>query len=84
MDRGDSWATVLGGRKESDLATNTFTHGQSMTKETRIYNEEKVSLINDAWKTRQPHTKNEISPPSYTIHKNKFKWTKDLNTRPET
>ena len=84
MDRGDCWATVRGGHKESDLAANTFTRGQSMTKETRIYNEEKVSLINDAGKTRQTHTKNEIRPPSYTIHKNKFKWTKDLNTRLET
>ena len=28
--------------------------------------------------------KNETRPPSYTTHKNKLKWIKDLNVRPET
>ena len=28
--------------------------------------------------------KNETRPPSYTTHKNKFKWIKDLNVRCET
>ena len=28
--------------------------------------------------------KNESGPPSYTIYKNKLKWIKDVNVRPET
>ena len=28
--------------------------------------------------------KKETRPPSYITHKNKFKWIKDLNVRPET
>ena len=28
--------------------------------------------------------KHETTPPSYTTHKNKFKWIKDLNVRAKT
>ena len=45
-----------------------------MTKETRIYNGEKiVSSISGAEKTRQLHEKNEIRTLPNAIHKNKLK-----------
>ena len=47
-----------------------------MSKEPRIYNEERmVSSINGTEKT---------GPLSYTVPKNQLKWIKDLNVRPET
>ena len=46
----------------------------SLTKEARIYNEEKsISLKSDARKTGQPLVKNEIRTLSNTIHKHKLK-----------
>ena len=46
----------------------------SLTKEARIYNEEKtVTSKNSAGKTGQLHLKSEISTFLKTIHKNKIK-----------
>ena len=58
----------------------------SLTKEARIYNGEKtISLTSGAGKTGQPLVKkDETRTLSNTIHKNKLKWIKDLNVRPET
>ena len=56
-----------------------------MTKDKRISNGKKtVYSTNGFGKAEQPHEKNETGSLSYTIHKNKFKWTKDLNVRPKT
>ena len=57
----------------------------SLTEEARIYNGEKtISLTGGTGKTGQPLVKNETRTLSNTIHKNKLKWIKDLNVRPET
>ena len=57
----------------------------SLTKEARIHNGEKtISLKSGARKTGQPLEKNESRTLYNTIHKNKLKWIKDLNVRPET
>ena len=57
----------------------------SLTKEARIYNEEKtISLTSGAGKTGQPPVKEWTRTLSNTIHKNKLKMIKDLNVRPET
>ena len=45
-----------------------------MTKEAKIYNEEKIiSSTNGAGITGQSHKKNETRPLPYTIHKNELK-----------
>ena len=41
-DRGACWATVRAGRRVR--LSNSFTRGQPMTKETRIYNKDKQLL----------------------------------------
>ena len=57
----------------------------SLTKEARINNGEKtISLTSGVGKTGQPLVKNETRTLSNTIQKNKLKWIKDLNVRPET
>ena len=43
-----------------------------------------ASSINDAGKTDSYISKNEIRTLPNTIHKDKLKWIKDLNVRPET
>ena len=43
-----------------------------------------ASSISDAEKTGQVHVKYEIRTLPNTIHKNKLKWIKDLNVRPDT
>ena len=56
-----------------------------MTKEARIYNGEKTSsLRSHPGKTGEPLVKNETRTLSNNIHKNKNKWIKDINKRPET
>ena len=57
-----------------------------MTKEARTYNGEKtVSLISGVGKIEQlPVKENEVRKLPNAIHKNKSKWTKDLNVRPDT
>ena len=57
----------------------------SLTKEAKIYNGEKtISLTRGVGKTGQPLVKYETRTLSNTIHKNKLKWIKVLNGRPET
>ena len=56
----------------------------SMTKEGRIYSGVKiVSSVNGVGKTGQVHEKKDEMTTSYTIYKNKLKWIKYLNVRPE-
>ena len=55
-----------------------------MTKEAKAYNEDKKSLQKILLgKLVRYIQKNETGPLSYTIHKNKLKWIKDLNIIPE-
>ena len=57
----------------------------SLTKQARIYNGEKTSsLRSHAGKTGEPLVKNETRTLSNNIHKNKNKWIKDINVRPDT
>ena len=57
----------------------------SLTMEARIYNGEKtISLTSGYGKTGQQSVKERNRTLSNTIHKNTFKWIKDLNVRPET
>ena len=57
----------------------------NMTKKDRTYNGVKtVYSVNGVVKIVQICAKNEISPPFYTIYKNKFKWIKDFNVTLKT
>ena len=45
----------------------------------------KDSLFNKwCWEKEKDTCKKQNGPLSYTIYKNKFKWIKDLNDKPET
>ena len=56
-----------------------------MTKEAKTYNGVKiVYLINGVGNIKQIHAKNEPRLPSYTTHKIKLKWIKDLNIQLKT
>ena len=56
-----------------------------MTKEARIYNRIKIVYsINGVGRIGQIHAKNEMKPLSYTTHKNKLKWIKDIKVRLKT
>ena len=53
-----------------------------LTKQSKIYNgKKKIYLTNGVGKTGQPPKTRILSS---TIHKNKLKWIKDLNGKPET
>ena len=56
-----------------------------MTREPRIFNEEKIaSSINGAGIVKYSHIKEGNWTISYIIHKINLKWFKDLNVKPET
>ena len=69
---------------EQDRKPETHPHTLSLTKEARIYNEEKiVSSISGAGEHWTATLKRMKWDTSNTMHKEK-KWFKDLNVRPET
>ena len=56
-----------------------------MIKEAQAYNVVKIaSSINGVGRAGQVYAKNETQSPTYTIHKNKLKWIKDLNVSHDT
>ena len=70
---------------EQDRKPETHPHTLSLTKEARIYNEEKiVSSISGAGNTGQLHWKEWNETLLTPCTKKNSKWFKDLNVRPET